>query len=261
MTDNDVAAADVLSGVVAGPNRGLRFQTPTLTGLTDDQGRFRYRTGESVTFLVGGLVLGGTKGAPRVNLAQLVDRSDGKVERLHDPMVTNLARFVQTLDADGDYEDGIIIVPAVHDVIGQIVLNFNQASTDATEVEEEAGDKGPGTAAMVAFSTDQTITFATDAAVTGLLEKLNATPGVFTANTPRRLRDGAAARNELRRNIRGIRKLTDVRIPTRDGSYVCADVFLPDDEQQHPVVMNQGFYGKSFDHGIIAGPDDARKKE
>ncbi len=261
MTDNDVVDAGILSGVFAGPIRGLRYQTPTLAGLTDDHGRFQYRAGESVTFLVGGLVLGGTKGALRVNLAQLVDRSDGKVERLRDPMVTNLARFVQTLDDDGDYENGVTIAPAVHDVIGPIVFNFNQAATDATDLEAETSDKGPGTAAMVAFSTDQTITFATDAAVTGLLENLNATPGVFTANVPRRLRDGAAARNELRRNIRGIVKLTDVQIPIRDGSYVCADIFLPDDDRQHPVVMNQGFYGKSFDHGIIAGPDDARKKE
>ena len=84
---------------------------------------------------------------------------------------------------------------------------------------------------------------------------------MFAANTPRRLRNGAAARNELRRNIRGIIKLTDVRIPLRDGSYVCADVFLPADDGQHPVIMNQGFYGKSFDHGVIGSEEDAQQKE
>jgi predicted acyl esterase len=261
MSATDVAT-EVLTGVFVGPIRGLRYETPSQSGFTNDRGEFHYRADEAVTFLIGGLVLGAVDGAPRLNLAQLVNRADGKLDRLHDPMVTNLARFVQTLDQDGDFENGITIAPVVHEVVGPIVLNFNQAATDATEAQAEpAGDKGPGTAAMVAFATDQTITFATDPAVTGLLEKLNATPGVFTANTPRRLRNGAAARNELRRNVRGILKFTDVRIPLRDGSYVCADVFRPDDDEQHPIIMNQGFYGKSFEHGTIGSPEEAETKE
>lgn len=249
-----------LTGTVAGPIRGLRYETPTRTGVTGEHGEFEYGPGECVTFFIGGLVLGAIDGSPRVSLAQLVNRNDGKIDRLNDPMVTNLARLVQTLDRDGDFENGITIAPAVHDAIGPMVLNFNQAATDAEDVQEkEHGSEG--TAAMVAFSTDQTITFVSDPAVTGLLATLNQTPGVFTARTPRALRNGAAARNELRRNIRGIVKLTDVRIPLRDGSYVCADIFLPDDDGQHPVVMNQGFYGKSFDHGTIGSGAEAQAKE
>jgi predicted acyl esterase len=256
-----MSTTEIHTGIFAGPIRGLRYETPTHHGFTGERGEFEYNSGEAVAFFIGGLVLGAVDGSPRVDLAQLVNRNDGKVDRLHDPMVTNLARFVQTLDRDGDFENGITIAPEVHDVVGQIVLNFNQGATDAAEVSSAAEDKGPGTNAMVAFSTDQTITFATDPTVTGLLEKLNATPGVFTANTPRKLRNGAAARNELRRNIRGIVKLTDVRIPVRDGSYVCADVFRPDDDLPHPVIMNQGFYGKSFDHGAIGSPEEAQAKE
>ena len=254
--------ATVQTGVFAGPTVGLAFTTPTLRGLTNESGEFSYRAGESVVFSIGGLVLGSVDGAPRVNLAQLVNRNDGRIDRLHDPMVTNLARFVQSLDRGGDYENGVTIDPVVHDIIGPTVLNLNQAATDAEEITTtEIGDTSPGTAAMVAFSTDQTITFATDPTVHALLATLNETRGVFTANTPRRLRNGAAARNELRRNVRGIIKLTDVRIPTRDGSYVCADVFRPDDSGQHPVIMNQGFYGKSFDHGTIGSPEQADAKE
>ena len=264
-TATSSTASATRTGVFAGPIRGLRYETPSHAGFTNDAGEFEYEDGEAVAFFVGGLILGAVDGAPRIDLAQLINRNDGKLDRLHDPMVTNLARFVQTLDEDGSYENGITIAPAVHDAIGPVVLNFNQAATDAEDLHaedaKEAGDKAPGTAAMVAFSTDQTITFASDPVVTGLFEKLNATPGVFSANTPRRLRNGAAARNELRRNLRGIIKQTDVRIPLRDGSYVCADVFRPADGGQHPIVMNQGFYGKSFDHGIIASAADAQQKE
>lgn len=253
---------EVATGVFAGPIAGLRYQTPTLAGVTNARGEFNYRAGEAVTFLVGGLALGTVEGTPKVNLARLVDRSDGKIDRLHDPMVTNLARLIQTLDQDGSVENGVTIAPIVHDLIEPMVINFNQASTDAAAVDRsatEAGGSGP--TAMVAFAGDQSRTFAGDPAVTGLLDKLNATPGVFTANTPRRLRNGAAARNELRRNIRGIIKLTDVRIPLRDGSCVCADVFRPADDGQYPVVMNKGFYGKAFEHGVIADTAQAQQKE
>jgi uncharacterized protein len=255
------AAADTATGVFAGPISGLRYQTPTKTGITNECGEYQYRKGESVTFLVGGLVLGSVEGAPRVNLAQLVNRVDGKIDRLHDPIVTNLARLIQTLDQDGSVENGVTIAPIVHELIEPMVINFNQADTDAAKAPEGATSGGPSSEQMVSFAGDQTVTFASDPAVTELLQRLNTAPGVFTANKPRGLRNAAAARNELRRNIRGIIKQTDVKIPLRDGSFVCADVFRPADDGRHPVVMNQGFYGKSFDHGCICGEADAAQKE
>jgi predicted acyl esterase len=226
------AAADVATGVFAGPICGLKYRTPTICGVTNERGEFRYRAGEAVTFLVGGLVLGAVEGAARVNLAQLVNRVAGKIDRLHDPLVTNVARLVQTLDQDGVVENGVTIAPVVHQLIEPVVIRFDQSGN-----------------------------LADDPVVAGLLEKLNATPGVYTANTPRRLRSPAAARNELRRNIRGIIKTTDVKIPLRDGSFVYADVFRPDDDEPHPVVMNKGFYGKSFYHECICNDGDALKKE
>src|SRR3989440_10397740 len=48
----------VLAGVFAGPIAGLKYQTPTLSGFTTDDGEFQYRAGEAIAFLVGGLVLG-----------------------------------------------------------------------------------------------------------------------------------------------------------------------------------------------------------
>jgi predicted acyl esterase len=262
ITHTAEGTAEVATGVFAGPVHGLRFETPTLTGFTNERGEFQYRKGEAVTFLIGGLNLGSVKGAPKVNLAQLASRVDGNINKLHDPTVTNLARLVQTLDRNGTVEAGVTISPLVHDLIEPMVINFNQAATDPEGFDEEsAGADHLGSEAMVAFASNQAVAFATDPQVTGLLKKLNAAPGVFTGNTPRRLRNAAAARNELRRNIRGIIKMTDVRIPTRDGSYVCADVFRPADDGQHPVIMNKGFYGKSFDHGVIGSEGDALQKE
>ncbi|MFG3133215.1 CocE/NonD family hydrolase [Streptomyces tendae] len=239
-------ATAAVTGVFAGPTAGLAYRTPTTTGVTDARGEFRYRAGETVTFSVGGLVLGAVEGAPLVNLAQLVPRVDGRIDRLHDPIVTNLARLVQTLDQDGDIETGVSIAPVVHEVIEPMVIDFGQAAGGPAHPDGGPADTDP---------------FANDPLVTALLAKLDATPGAFTANTPRKLRGGAAARNALRRDIRHIVKETDVRIPLRDGSFVCADVFRPAGDGRYPVVMNKGFYGKSFHHECICDDEDARKKE
>ena len=229
----DGGDADILVGILAGPISGLKYRSPSRSGLTGERGEFAYRDGESVAFLVGGLVLGVVRGAPRVNLAQLVNRVAGKIDRLHDPGVTNLARLVQALDQEGDAATGVVIAPGVHEIAGSGFINFTQPEAD----------------------------FAADPAVAALFTRLNATPGVFTAHTPRTLRDPAAARNELRRNIRGIVKPTDVRIPLRDGSYVCADVFRPAGDGQYPVIMNKGFYGKGFYHECICNDEEALAKE
>ncbi len=248
MLDATTAAqvTDIATGVLAGPISGLRYETPTRTGRTNERGEFQYRPGEAVTFLLGGLALGTAVGAPRVNLAQLVSRVDGKFGNLGDPHVTNLARLIQTLDEDGDIEDGVTIAPSVHELVDTTFINFDQSAAEL----EQADDTAAGSRR-----------FASDPVVTGLLQRLNDTPEAFTANKPRRLRTAAAARNELRRNLLGIVKTTDVKIPLRDGSFLYGDVFRPDDDDPHPVVMSLGFYGKSFHHECICSEEDAEEKE
>ena len=218
MSNAPISGETVLKGIFSGPICGLRLSSPSKSGFTNERGEFEYRRGEAVTFFIGGIVLGTAAGAPRVNLAQLVNSVDGKIDRLHGPTITNLARLVQSLDRQGNIETGVTIAPATHDLLGPMFVNWALSEAD----------------------------FATDPAICGIFEKLNAAPGVFTANQPRSLRSGAAARNELRRNIRGIIKATEVRIPMRDGSYVCADIFRPADNGEYPIIMSKGFYGKKF---------------
>ena len=226
-------SSELRTGVLAGPIIGITYETATSSGVTNEKGEFKYRLGETVTFSVGGVVLGSTRANQRLNLAQLVDRVRGNIDKLRDPIITNMARFVQTLDQDGDIENGVTIAPQVHTILGRRPLNFNQS--------EEA--------------------FARDFTLVGALDELNNASGVFTAKTPRALRSPEAARNELRRNIRGIVKMTDVKIPTRDGAYVLADVFRPADGGKYPVVMNFGLYGKAFERECICNLGDAQRRE
>ena len=222
----------LLTGVFAGPIAGLQYRTPSCVGLTNERGEFTYRKGERIAFLVGGVAFGYAAGAPRIDLAQTVSRVDGNIQKLLDPGLTNIARFLCSLDQDGDLDGGIVIAPEVHEVIAGRPINFRRDVSFA----------GP--------QADHVRDFEEDPAIASLLDELGRR-GAFTARTPRALCSAAAARNEVRRNILGIRRFRGVKVPLQNGSYVYADVFRPDKDGRFPVVMNCGVYGRAFHHFSI----------
>ena len=230
-------------GTFAGPIVGLRFETPTCSGVTDDEGRFDYRDGEVVAFSVGGLLIGAARGAERLTVADIVARVDGRLDKLADPGLTNIARFLQTLDQDGNADNGITLTPEIHEIVGQRAIDFRY-----------------GLMSLPGAPVDPVQAFTDDPAVAQLLDDLNRA-GVFTDATPRTLRSPAAARNEVRRNVLGIRRFRDVKIPLRNGSFVYADVFRPDGDAPVPVVMNCGVYGRAFVHHSICSEADAEHHE
>ena len=221
----------VLTGVFAGPVAGLRYETPTCSGMTGEGGEFNYREGERIAFLLGGNAIGHAVGAPRLNLAQIVSRVDGNIQKLLDPGLTNIARFVYSLDRDGDLDGGIVIAPTVHDVIGDRLINFRS----------DVNFAGPS---------GDLVGFERDPMVLEILAELGRA-GALTGRTPRSLCSAAAARNEVRRNILGIRRYRDIKIPLQNGLYVLADVYRPDREGKFPVIMNCGVYGRAFHHHTV----------
>ncbi|HEV2638930.1 MAG TPA: CocE/NonD family hydrolase [Actinocrinis sp.] len=229
-------------GRFAGPVAGLRFETTTCLGVTGRDGTFEYRDGEVVAFSVGSVLLGAARGAARLTLADIVARVDGNLDKIADPGLTNIARFLQTLDQDGDLDTGITLTPEIHDLVGERPIDFRYLLA-------LAGDPG-----------DLVQAFTDDPVVRQLLDDLNQAK-VFTGDTPRRLRSAAAARNEVRRTVLGIRRLRDVKIPLQNGSFVYADVFRPDDDEPVPVIMNCGVYGRAFVHHSICNEEDAEHHE
>ncbi|GAB3109554.1 CocE/NonD family hydrolase [Aestuariicella hydrocarbonica] len=224
------------TGIFSGPIFGLKYQTPTNSGLTNDKGEFQYREGERIAFLLGNTTIGSAMGAPRINLADIISRVDGNINKLQDAGLTNIARFVCSLDRDGDLNGGITIDPAVHDILGKYRINFRH------DISFAGMDLNP------------TLEFEQDPMVSTMLAELS-DAGVFTDRTPRQLCTAATARNEVRRNILGIQRFKDVKIPLKNGLYVYADVFRPAKEGNFPVIMNCGPYGRAFYHHSIA--DDA----
>lgn len=230
-------------GRFAGPTVGLRFETPTCSGVTGRNGTFQYRDGEFVTFSVGNVLLGAARGAERLTVADIVARVGGNLDKLADPGLTNVARFLQTLDQNGNPDDGITLTSEIHELVGDRPIDFRYRLMSL-----------PGA------PTDPVQAFTEDSAVAKLLDDLNRA-NVFTEATPRTLRSPAAARNEVRRNVLGIRRYRDVTIPLRNGSFVYADIYRPDHDDPVPVVMNCGVYGRAFVHHSISSEEDAERHE
>ena len=226
-----------LTGILAGPIVGLKYQTPHRSGVTNERGEFTYEAGERIAFLIARQAIGSALAAPRLTLADIVSRVDGNATKLLDPGVTNIARFLCTLDRDGNLDSGIEVSPEVHDVIGRRRIDFRH------DVD------------FVGGPTDQIAAFAADPVVAEILADLNRA-GVFADRTPRALCSPATARNEVRRNIMGIKRARDVRIPLRNGLHVFADVFLPDKSGRFPVILNCGPYGRAFNHHSICSEAD-----
>jgi hypothetical protein len=100
---------------------GLRFETSTQSGLTDLNGIFNYIPGETVKFYVGDILIGSAAGAERLTPIDLVP---GAVDETNS-QVTNIARFLQTLDSDSDPSNGIKIGDSIRSALTGQTLDFS----------------------------------------------------------------------------------------------------------------------------------------
>lgn len=98
---------------VDSPVAGLTFRTDSNEGVTDQQGTFRYQAGERVTFSLGGIDLGSAPGEPLLSPVNLVE---GAEDSSH-PAAVSISRLLQSLDADGNLNNGIQLTEALHDAI------------------------------------------------------------------------------------------------------------------------------------------------
>ncbi len=90
------------------PVEGMTFQTPTHNGLTDESGAFDYFPGETVELSIGGIPIGSTLVDHKISPLDMFANSD-----LDDPRVINMARLLQSLDADATPQKGILITDTV----------------------------------------------------------------------------------------------------------------------------------------------------
>jgi hypothetical protein len=101
--------------------QGLGYQSASFSGLTDADGRFQFGAGETVVFTLGRTTLGSAAGADVLTPLALFRTSDDT-----DPRVVNLTRLLQSLDADGNPDNGITLDAAARsaaDAFGPLDLD------------------------------------------------------------------------------------------------------------------------------------------
>ena len=114
----DTSATALTGSFVDSPVTGLYYETPTHSGLTNDQGEFKYLAGEIITFKMGGITLGSVKGASLITPFSLlginpITKESTIVAELSSATVNsydqaiNIATLLQTFDVDGDPDNGI----------------------------------------------------------------------------------------------------------------------------------------------------------
>jgi hypothetical protein len=121
-TDDGGASVESQGVFLDAAVEGVRYETRTREGLTDADGMFRYVSGETVEFYIGDILLGSAPGALVLTPIELSPGANA----ITDPRVTNLIRFLQTLDDDYDPSNGIRITEPVFEALLDKSLSFDQ---------------------------------------------------------------------------------------------------------------------------------------
>ena len=108
------SSSDVANGVFRDSSvSGLTYESGRLTGVTNEQGAFRYEEGTDVSFNIGAVDLGSGAGQPVMTPLNLVEGGE-----LATPEVINRARFLMMLDKDNMPGNGIELSREVQEIAG-----------------------------------------------------------------------------------------------------------------------------------------------
>lgn len=113
----------VLTGIfVDSAVEGVSYSTATQSGTTNSAGEFNYVEGEQVTFSIGAAELPAAAAASQVSPVEMAVGSSNPADT-----TTNIARLLQSLDIDGNPDNGITISPDA--AANAAFINFD-VSTD-----------------------------------------------------------------------------------------------------------------------------------
>ncbi|HRD97351.1 MAG TPA: PKD domain-containing protein [Rubrivivax sp.] len=149
--DNGAAGGPaVLTGVFAdSPVAGMAYSTPTQSGKTGSRGEFLYLAGENIVFAIGNVRL------PAVPAnATLTPLDIARTTDINHPMVSNILVLLQSLDEDGNPDNGITI-PAAAAAQAATSIDFDvstQAFTGNAAVLSLVANSGSANKTLIAES-------------------------------------------------------------------------------------------------------------
>lgn len=134
---NESNGVELLSGqFIDAKVSGLSYKSDSqLDSLTDVDGTFKYVEGESVTFSVGGIALGSAVGKSIVTPVDLVAGASELADPLANETVIKILRLLQTLDSDGELDDGspIVISAEMRLLAKTLTMDIAEISLDDNE--------------------------------------------------------------------------------------------------------------------------------
>lgn len=126
-SDGGSSSSKTLTGVfVDSPVEGLRWVSGGMEGTTDTAGTFQYKSGATVQFYVGDILIGEATGNSVLTPIDLVVGA----QDITDPTVTNLIRFLMTLDNDNNPANGIEITEESANLALGESVDFIQSTSD-----------------------------------------------------------------------------------------------------------------------------------
>ncbi|HET8705700.1 MAG TPA: hypothetical protein VFM46_05285 [Pseudomonadales bacterium] len=146
LADPSTATTQSAGVFLDSPVAGLNYKTSTGTGQTDANGKFFYSSADKVEFYYGSISFGSA--SPQALLTPLDLTADANT-------LINQLRLLQTLDADGDASNGILL-PDAGLVPENISINFAQSPEDFS--------KDPNVLALLAATTNVSVLVTAEAA-------------------------------------------------------------------------------------------------
>jgi len=119
---------------------GIRYETATLSGVTNSLGEFEYHPGDKITFSIGDIKLNSVGAASFITPLDLFNTSD-----VNNVDVVNFSRLLQSLDSDGNTANGISISDSTHTLAFGMQIDFADPDFDnmvASFVANSAAQNG-----------------------------------------------------------------------------------------------------------------------
>ncbi|WP_157753489.1 hypothetical protein [Thiomicrorhabdus chilensis] len=109
---------------------GVAYKTATQNGSTNQDGKYQYQAGETVTFSIGGVEFPPVTAKAVVTPFDMSATSAGQL---------NIAQLLQSLDEDGDPSNGIQIPESTHDALKE-VSDIDFEKNDEASFKVQFGD-------------------------------------------------------------------------------------------------------------------------
>lgn len=123
-------SSSVISGkFIDAPVFGLEYSSDSYSGTTDAQGSYSCQPGETVTFLINGFEVGSASCAKLLTPVEVTDSTD-----YSDQKANNLALLLQSIDSDGDPNNGITLGADKSNITAPIDLTDDTAIDNVVAV-------------------------------------------------------------------------------------------------------------------------------